>query len=451
MNRIYRVMFLFCIVSAQEELFNSWSKTFAEMVHAIQTSYYHTPPLGDAMVKAMKSFVSFDPHSSFLDTKAFDEIMQLAQGTFSGIGVVLDAHATHGPYKLMSVLPLKPADKAGLKAGDFIIALNGQSVLDMPYDTFVEQLRGPRYTTVELLIIRGTELLKFSLVRDLIEDETALSFMIKTQPAILYVSLKQFCTTTAAALQAALARVQQEKLSAMIIDLRDNGGGLLESALQALELFLPKKSIIAVTKNNKNVITESYKTEQEYPHAPLTIIILINKATASAAEIFAGSLRFYAQQHKIKDRVILVGETTFGKGSVQEVIPLSNNCALKLTSAVYFLPGDICIQNCGIEPDISCEKLCIPTEHERTLKQLLGSEKNLPGALIPEKSESIKTPSKDIKTMRIDQLKHDNQLALAITLVQLSNLYPKLTSEALINQIQKLLLHENTEFIELKL
>lgn len=427
----------------------SWSQTFAEMLQVVQSHGYQPLTMGDAMIRAMKGFVSFDPHSSFLDPKSFDEIMQLAQGTFSGIGVVLDARSTHGPYKLVSVLPHKPADKAGLRTGDFILAVNHQSVLDMPYDLFVEQLRGPRNTTVELTAIRGTELLTVSVVRDIIEDEAAIAFIIKTKQPLFYLCLRQFCSTTPKCIKSALDYLKKHDYHQLIIDVRDNGGGLVEATVEAAEYFLPKNSIVAVTKNKNNALLETYKTKQSHPTDSLDIIILVNRTTASAAEIFAGVLSSYAKQQKIPHRVVLIGEKTFGKGSVQEVIPLSNNCALKLTSALYYLPGEVCIQNCGILPDIICEKLALPTEHERTLKQLLGSEKNLPGALKTTHPEEVQ--KKDIAIARIEQLKHDNQLVFAVNALTLSATMRQLSCLSLIAQLKNLLLHDNTEIVELKL
>lgn len=400
----------------EKETWFSWSKTFAELMHHVEEKYYEKPRIEEAMIRAMKGLVSLDPHSSFLDTKSFTEILQTTNGSFSGIGIVLDPSRTQGPFKIISVLPQNPAEKAGIKGGDFIIAIDNQSTLDLPYETLIEKLRGPQATTVTLTVLRGTKLKTITVTRDVIKDETHTCFVIGENEPTLYVSLKQFTSQCSEICAHTQKMLEDKNIKKLVIDLRDNGGGLLTAALEAASYFLPAKTPVVVTLNQQNAITQTYATSSAptYPH-DLMIVLLVNHLTASAAEILAGTLSYYVRQGAHLPWIITIGEQTFGKGSVQEVIPLSNDCAVKLTTALYALPDKTIIQNLGITPDIVVTKLATPSDHEVTMKRLLSSEKHLAGALTqdtitPQKQETSMT----LEEKRIKHLKQDNQLTYAL-------------------------------------
>lgn len=404
--------------------FYSWSRTFAQLMHTFENKYYTKPPVQEAMIKAMKSFVSCDAHSSFLDPKAFEEILQTTSGSFSGIGVILEPQRTSGPFKIASIIPEMPADKAGLKAQDFIIALDDKSTFDMPYMNFVEKLRGPRHTKVTLTILRNTQVLTVTVTRDIIIDETVFSYIIGDKDPILYIALKQFCQNSYEKIASAHEIMRTKKIQGLILDLRDNSGGLLQAGIDIVGLFVPRHSIVVISKDSHNKILEEYRTT----HEPLIdknsfVCILVNPLTASAGEIVAGALQYYTRTCNQCPPIVVVGETTFGKSSLQEVIPLSNNCAVKLTTGLYALPDHSIIQNKGITPDIVVEKLYQQSEHERAIKNLLTCEKHLVDAVGEAPQAVTSTQPKDWKELRKQALKNDNQLQTAVNALHNWSLY----------------------------
>ena len=288
------------------------------------------------------------------------------------------------------VLPKDLRDKAGIKAGDNILKVDGKSTKELKLWEAVQKMRGAQGTKVILTIYRKgfKEPKDFTLVRDIIPIESV--YHVTLEPGYGYVRLTNFRDNTTADLEAALKDMEAQKqpLKALVLDLRNNPGGLMNQAVSVADLFIDKGEIVSMKgrlkQNNKVYTASKIKKKREYP-----MVVLINSGSASASEIVAGAL----QDHK---RALLVGSTTFGKGSVQTVEPLRNGCGIKLTIARYYTPNGRSIQAEGIVPDIVMQE---GYDTEKASKKERGlKEKDLENHLAPEgtdnagKSEDVKTP-----------------------------------------------------------
>lgn len=310
---------------------------------------------------AIRGMVSgLDPHSEYLDAEAYKALLMTTSGEFGGVGI--EVTPEYGILKIVTPIDDTPASKAGIKPGDYIVGIDGKLVSEMSLQDAVEKMRGKEGTPIALTILRKGEKapLVFKLNRQTIHIASVKSKMLT--PNYGYIRIAQFQEPTAKLMQDAIADLQKQsqgKLQGIILDLRNNPGGLLETAVQVVNTFLNSKNL-----NNKYndviVYTEGRLPEAQYSAkatgndmlkgAP--IVVLINGGSASASEIVAGALQDYR-------RAVIVGTTSFGKGSVQTVIPLDKSHALKLTTALYHTPSGRVIQNIGIIPDVQVEDLQI--------------------------------------------------------------------------------------------
>ena len=320
---------------------------------------FYVQPTGDQELlnNAIRGMVSgLDPHSEFLDKEAYKTLLMTTSGEFGGVGI--EVTPEYGILKIISPIDDTPASKAGIKAGDYIVAINGKLVSEMSLQDAVETMRGKPSSQVILTVLRKGEKapLIFKLTRQIIRIVSVKSKMLDNNFG--YVRITQFQEPTGKLLLSAIADLKAHnkgQLKGLILDLRNNPGGLLESAVQVVNDFLDSKNL-----NNKYhdtiVYTEGRLPEAQY-NAKATgadvmlgapIVVLINGGSASASEIVAGALQDYR-------RALIVGTTSFGKGSVQTVIPLDKTHALKLTTALYHTPSGRVIQNVGIVPDVRIE------------------------------------------------------------------------------------------------
>jgi carboxyl-terminal processing protease len=273
-------------------------------------------------------------------------------------------------------------------------------------------LKGPRGSKVSLKIIRdgSIDILTVVITRDVIKEQQSLCFYIESKN-IYYLSLSMFAETSASQLTALLKKANEQNYRGLILDLRNNSGGLLSSAVDIAGLFLDKGTVVVTTKNKDHSKSEMYKTKKNpVANRSIPIVILINNYTASAAEILAGCLKIHAEKTSSSNPllVFLVGTTTFGKGSVQEVIPIGKNSAIKLTTALYFLPYDTVVQGVGISPDITVERCTPPSEQTIWLTENYGHENNLDNYIKVKETENatdINTPSKP-KNSKSTQSQH---------------------------------------------
>jgi carboxyl-terminal processing protease len=380
-----------------------------------QIKDFYVQDIGDKKLleDAIRGMLSgLDPHSEYLDADAYKTLLMTTSGAFAGLGVEVTTDS--GVLKVISPIDGTPAFKAGIKPADYIVAIDGKLVHDMTLRDAVDKMRGKKGTAVTLTVLRKGEKkpLFFKLIRDTINIESIKSNMLATGYG--YIRLSQFQQNTTAQLLLAIKKLQTENkgnLKGLVLDLRNNPGGLLETAVQVANTFLDSKKL-----NNKYrdliVYTEGRLPSASYEAkatgqdllAGAPIVVLVNEGSASASEIVAGALQDY-------HRAVIAGTPSFGKGSVQTVLPLDDSHAIKLTTALYHTPSGRTIQNKGIIPDIIIENLKISANtdkldesmiepiHEFNLKgHLLGKEA---GTSTDEKVDAAETAYNNISLMNL--------------------------------------------------
>lgn len=417
-------------ISTYDQIIFEWSRTWSEVMQLVRDKHYKIENPAKSIAKGIDAFLNdIDPHSNFLDADSYKDMTKKMNGNFDGIGIIIDnTRKTKDNFlTVVEIVPDGPSEKAGLHQYDKIVEIEGKSLGGMTTEQAIALLKGTRGTVVKIRVIREgqSDLLSFSITRDMIKEQLSTSFYIKNHN-ILYFSLTTFTSNAAQQLEQILKHAQKKPYNALIMDLRNNSGGLLTSAIDIASLFLDKGSTVVVTKDKNNHETEQYSTKlQPIANRSTPIFILINNFTASAAEILAGSLALHADTSTSKQPFLafLVGTASFGKGSVQEVIPVNNNCAIKLTTSLYFLAYDTPVQGIGIQPDFSVQRCTPPTEQTLWLTQNYGRESTLENhikvgdARLNKEHENKKTPTADRWHERIKKmLKNDNQLKEAINL-----------------------------------
>lgn len=322
---------------------------FGDAITTVEANYVEETKPKDMIYGALKGMLrSLDMHSDFLTPQQYEDIKVDTGGEFGGIGI----EVTIEDDLLTVVAPLKgtPADKAGILPGDKIVKIDNEPAKDLMLDDAVEKLRGTPGSELTLTIMReGEEKLKdFTIKRAVIKIESIDEALI-LEDNIGYIRIIEFQAKTAHDLEKALRKLEKEKLSALIIDLRNNPGGLLESSITVAEKFLPKGATIVSIKGRAAGQQEIFKSQSLNPHLNFPIVVLVNKGSASASEIVAAAI-------KDNKRGMLVGSATFGKGSVQTVIPMRDGSALRLTTAKYYTPLGHEIHKNGIAPDVLIEQ-----------------------------------------------------------------------------------------------
>jgi carboxyl-terminal processing protease len=314
---------------------------FMKVVSIIEKYYVEPLSLDTIIEKLLKGGVSaLDPHSSFEDKKAYKSLQDQTNGEFGGLGIVVSMKK--GVLTVISPIDDTPAYRAGIKAGDIIVKINDKSTLDMTLDEDVKLMRGKPGTKITLLIVRNGKKIKVNLIRAIIKIKSVKEYAIKGYPDIEYIRISSFDKNVVSSLKTILAKMRNKK--GIIIDLRNNPGGLLNQALGTLDLFIEDGKLLSEKGRNKNEDRTWYAhSAGTYNHIP--IIILVNGGSASASEIVSGGM----QDRK---RAVIVGEKTFGKGSVQAIIPINKEEAVRLTIAKYYLPSGRTIQAVGVTPDI---------------------------------------------------------------------------------------------------
>lgn len=318
-------------------------KTFSEVLTQIQKHYVEEVKPKDLVQGAIRGMLAtLDPHSAYMTPEMFKEIQVETKGEFGGVGIQIGIKDN----RLAVIAPIEgtPAQKAGIRAGDFITKVNEETTKDLTLMDAVQRMRGPKGTKVNLTIQRdGTpDPLVFTLTRDIIKIESVKSKVLDNN--IAYVRLTQFQESTARDLSRALKQFREQKLSSTILDLRNNPGGLLTSSVEVSEQFVGPGKLIVYIKGREGrkdeYLSRAKDQLEEYP-----MIVLVNEGSASASEIVAGALQDWG-------RAVVIGTTTFGKGSVQTILPLADGSGLRLTTALYFTPKGRSIQATGITPDI---------------------------------------------------------------------------------------------------
>jgi len=317
-------------------------KTFSEVLTQVQKSYVEETKVKDLVQGAIRGMLStLDPHSAYMTPDMYKEMQVETKGEFGGVGIQIGVKEN----RLAVIAPIEgtPAYRAGIKSGDFITKVNDETTKDLTLMDAVQKMRGPKGSKVNLTIQRdGTpDPLQFTLVRDTIKIESVKS---KVLDNIGYVRLTQFQESTGRDLSKVLKQFKEQKLQSTILDLRNNPGGLLTAAVEVSEQFLPGGKLVVYTKGRESKKDEWIsKGKDQMDDSPM--IVLVNEGSASASEIVAGALQDYG-------RAVIVGTTSFGKGSVQTILPLGDGSGLRLTTAKYYTPKGRSIQSTGITPDI---------------------------------------------------------------------------------------------------
>lgn len=335
-------------------------RNFAEVLERVRAAYVEEIDEATLLKAALKGMLAeLDPHSSYLAPEDFEELQESTQGEFGGLGIEI----TMDKDAIIIVTPFDdtPASKAGLEAGDQILAIDGESVKGQSLDEVAKQLRGEVNSAIKLTILpRDAKTPRtLTLTRDVIKVQSVRHKLLR--PGVGYVRISQFQAKTAQDTKAAIEALKTKgPLKGLVLDLRNNPGGVLSGAVQVADLFLNEGLIVYTQGRHEERLNYNASEQTLLPHTPM--VVLVNSGSASASEIVAGAL----QDH---NRAILVGQRTFGKGSVQSILPLTGDSALKLTTARYYTPKGRSIQADGIHPDIVIPAATVKTDKQRTLHE----------------------------------------------------------------------------------
>lgn len=333
---------------------------FSNVVSEIEKKYVDKISISEIMTKAIEGLLSnLDAHSAYLNEKKFKEFQAQTEGEFGGLGITVGMR--DGVLTVIAPLEGTPAYKAGVKSGDNILKINNESTLSMSIDDAINLMRGKPKTPIQITIVRKNEPkpLVFNIIRDIIKLPSVYVKKIKETP-YLYVRVSGFDKNVTKSVLDGLKA--NPKAKGIVLDLRGNPGGLLNQAVGLSNLFIKEGVLVSQKGKNKEENLE-YKANGRAPYTNLPIAVLVNGGSASASEIVAGAL----QDHK---RAIIIGEKTFGKGSVQMLLPVNKDEAIKITTARYYLPSGRTIQAKGITPDIVIYPGKVPeNENKFSLKE----------------------------------------------------------------------------------
>ncbi|WP_162974920.1 S41 family peptidase [Helicobacter pylori] len=333
---------------------------FSNVVSEIEKKYVDKISISEIMTKAIEGLLSnLDAHSAYLNEKKFKEFQAQTEGEFGGLGITVGMR--DGVLTVIAPLEGTPAYKAGVKSGDNILKINNESTLSMSIDDAINLMRGKPKTPIQITIVRKNEPkpLVFNIIRDIIKLPSVYVKKIEKTP-YLYVRVSGFDKNVTKSVLDGLKA--NPKAKGIVLDLRGNPGGLLNQAVGLSNLFIKEGVLVSQKGKNKEENLE-YKANGRAPYTNLPIAVLVNGGSASASEIVAGAL----QDHK---RAVIIGEKTFGKGSVQMLLPVNKDEAIKITTARYYLPSGRTIQAKGITPDIVIYPGKVPeNENKFSLKE----------------------------------------------------------------------------------
>jgi carboxyl-terminal processing protease len=415
---------------AKQDAYNKL-KVFSEVLSLIESNYVESVE-NDSMIEgAISGMVkSLDPHTSYMPPISYKEMQVETTGKFGGLGIEISMR--DGVLTVVSPIDDTPAFKVGIKPGDKIIKIEDESTLDMALQDAVSRLRGETGSPVTITIFRKTFKApkEFTIVRDIIKVRSVVSKLY--QDDIGYIKIRSFSKNTSSDLDKALEELRGKGITKLILDVRNNPGGLLNQAVEVTDRFLSKENLIVYTKGRSDEQNMRFTSHDKVAGVSYPLIILVNGGSASASEIVAGALQDL-------NRAIILGTQTFGKGSVQTIIPLSDGSALRLTTARYYTPSGRVIQENGIEPDIIVEmkprnefekkngKEEEPEEktrlrrflREKDLKKHLKGKSSIEG--VEDSKGADKKTAKETEDSKVkglhEDLKKDNQLQQAVSLL----------------------------------
>jgi carboxyl-terminal processing protease len=395
-------------------------KAFTQALELVKRNYVENPDSRELIQGAIRGMVSsLDPHSSYMNERSFKEMNMDIKGEFQGVGIQIGVKN----QQLTIIAPIDdtPGFRAGLAAGDKIMKINDEWTKDMSIEQAVDKMRGPKNTQVSLLIFReGWDKPKeFKITRDVIKVMSVKSEMLDNE--IGYIKIIQFQGQTTEELEKALKNLEAKGIKKLVLDLRNDPGGLLDSSVDVSGKFLPRESLVVYIQgrqksDRKDFLTSGPEKPREFP-----MVVLVNTGSASASEIVAGAL----QDSK---RAVIVGTQTFGKGSVQTVFPLEGGTGLRLTTAKYYTPSGRSIQNVGITPDIEVKLPTVKEPKDGEAVHVVVRETDLDRHLKNEASKDEKKkerPSGDEFMMEMvpKEDKDDIQLQKAIEILKSGNIF----------------------------
>ena len=393
--------------SAQTSKLEAYLK-FSKIVQLIEEQYVDEINASDIIDNALKGMLSnLDAHSSFMNAKETKELQVQTHGEFGGLGITVGMK--DGALTVIAPLEGTPADKAGIKASDIILKINEQATIGMTIDKAVSIMRGKPQTDIELTIVRKGEArpLKIKITRDIIEIQSVYSKTIGDN--ILYLRITSFDQKVVLGMRDAIAK--HPKMKGIVLDLRNNPGGLLNQAIGVVDMFVNKGAIVS----QKGKIPEEnlvYNATAPGTDSKTPLVILVNGGSASASEIVSGAL----QDHK---RAVVVGQKTFGKGSVQVVMPISQDEALRLTIARYYLPSGRTIQAVGVTPDVEVSYGEIKKAEEGISIKEKDLQKHLESELEKVDGKKEKTAKDEDKSIITEeQIYKDSQLKSAVDILK---------------------------------
>jgi len=405
-------------------------KIFSEVLSLIESTYVEKVSSEKLIEGAIHGLVkTLDPHSSYMPPDVFQEMKVQTSGKFGGLGI--EVSMRDGILTVISPIEGTPAFEAGIQAKDKIIKIEDDSTLDMSLNDAVSRLRGEVGSPVNITILRKDlkAPLLVKIVRDIVKVQSVKKNVYHSD--IGYIKIRTFSKNTSSDLDKALSYLQNKNITKLILDVRNNPGGLLDQAVEVSDRFLGNENLIVYTKGRTEDQNSRFTTHDKIKHVDYPMIILVNGGSASASEIVAGALQDLG-------RAVILGTPTFGKGSVQTIIPLSDGSALRLTTARYYTPNGQIIQENGITPDIVIENQPLPTIskkndanakkptekerirrflRERDLKQHLKGKTSIEGSEKDNQKKS--TPNGDGKSLTKleEDLDKDAQLRHAVSLL----------------------------------
>jgi len=385
-------------------------ETFANILAIVRKNYVDevkTQELVDGAIKGMLG--SLDPHSAYLTEELYKDLQTETQGRFGGLGI--EVTVRDGILTVVSPIEDTPAARVGIQPGDQIFKIEDDLTKDMGLIEAVKRLRGPTGSSVNISVKRkgSNKLLNFKIVRDVIKIRSVRSYELK--PGFVYVRLAQFQENSAADIRGAVAKggPKDGKVKGFILDLRNNPGGLLTQAVKVSDLFLDS-GLIVYTDGRLDHQKQKFSANKKGTWVDFPMVVLVNSGSASASEIVAGAL----QDHK---RAIVLGTQTFGKGSVQTILPLNDRSALRLTTAKYFTPNGRSIQAKGIEPDIVMERTAVEAEKPAGPREQVREE-NLPGHLENPGGDTLPNVDSDAEESVTQRIMRDPQVKRALELLK---------------------------------
>lgn len=376
----------------------------SDTLAVIQTDYVDEVSPRDLVYGALKGMVSsLDPYSQFMDPDTYNDLKADTEGKFGGLGIEITL--SDGLLTVVTPIEDTPAWKAGIKAGDRIVKINGEITREMSLSDAVKRLRGKPGEAVNIAILRESEnkVLDFKIVRDIIKIMDIKEVKI-LEDGIGYIKLIEFADNMPRDFDAALQDLKAQGANALILDLRNNPGGLLDAAVKVAENFIENGKVIVYTKGRKSAQSIDYTSRLKRPVFDLPTVVIINEGSASGSEIVAGALQDYK-------KAIILGTKSFGKGSVQTVVPLSDGSALKITTSKYFTPQGRQIHEKGVVPDIIAEDRGLEPAAQEKDKETEKSK------AIFEQIENKSEKKKD------SAYKNDNQLMRAIDVLKAVRIY----------------------------